>query len=71
MSVPSFTDLGNSAREVFKMGYHYGKSLIKLNAKAAGSNLDVGSNLSLDCDAVKVRKIVYDIENFYRELDAR
>lgn len=56
MSVPNFTDLGKNAREVFKTGYHYGKSLIKLNFKTmTGGNFEMGSTLALDCDALKVR----------------
>ncbi|KAG5327723.1 VDAC2 protein, partial [Pseudoatta argentina] len=33
MEVPSFADLGKSARDVFKTGYHHGKGLIKFNIK--------------------------------------
>ncbi|XP_076395127.1 non-selective voltage-gated ion channel VDAC1-like [Megachile rotundata] len=51
MSVPSFSDLGKSARDVFRSGYHYGKSLIKFTAKASSANsLQVDSNLQLNCD---------------------
>ncbi|KZC05211.1 Voltage-dependent anion-selective channel [Dufourea novaeangliae] len=54
MSVPSFSDLGQSARNVFSTGYHYGKSLIKLVAKKTGDNFDVNTDLALDCDAKKL-----------------
>ncbi|XP_076276105.1 non-selective voltage-gated ion channel VDAC1-like [Lasioglossum baleicum] len=54
MSVPSYTDLGKSARDVFKMGYHYGKSLIKLTCKKSGEPLNMNSDLALDCDHKKL-----------------
>ncbi|CAL7943761.1 unnamed protein product [Xylocopa violacea] len=54
MSVPSFTDLGKSARDVFRTGYHYGKSLIKLGAKTTSGSLQMGSDLRLDCDTSKM-----------------
>ncbi|CAK9823809.1 Voltage-dependent anion-selective channel [Anthophora retusa] len=55
MNVPSFTDLGKNARDVFRTGYHYGKSLIKLSIKSKSSDtLEVGSNLRLDCDTSKL-----------------
>lgn len=55
MSVPSFKDLGTNARDVFRTGYHYGKSLIKLGVKSRSSEtLEMGSDLRLDCDTSKV-----------------
>nr|XP_033325648.1 voltage-dependent anion-selective channel protein 1-like [Megalopta genalis] len=54
MSVPSFSDLGKSARNVFRTGYHYGKSLVKLTCTKAGEPLNMNSDLSLDCDTKKL-----------------
>ncbi|KOX80851.1 Voltage-dependent anion-selective channel protein 1 [Melipona quadrifasciata] len=55
MSVPSFTDLGKNARDVFRSGYHYGKSLIKLGIKSKSSErLAMGSDLRLNCDTSKL-----------------
>ncbi|KAF3424894.1 hypothetical protein E2986_05723 [Frieseomelitta varia] len=55
MSVPSFTDLGKNARDVFRTGYHYGKSLIKLGIKSkASEKLTMSSDLRLNCDTSKL-----------------
>ncbi|XP_076636747.1 uncharacterized protein LOC143349398 [Colletes latitarsis] len=54
MSVPSFSDLGKSARDVFRSGYHYGKSLIKLTGRKTGGSFEIGSDVALDCDAIKL-----------------
>ncbi|KAK1132237.1 hypothetical protein K0M31_016359 [Melipona bicolor] len=55
MSVPSFKDLGKNARDVFRSGYHYGKSLIKLGIKSKSSErLAMGSDLRLNCDTSKL-----------------
>lgn len=59
MSVPSFSDLGKSARDIFKTGYHYGKSLIKLTSKKIDETIEMNTDLSLDRDAMKVRAPVY------------
>lgn len=57
MSVPSFADLGKSARDVFVTGYHYGKSLMKLTGKAGtGGNVQVDSDLRVYFDDSKVKQ---------------
>ncbi|XP_076181679.1 non-selective voltage-gated ion channel VDAC2-like [Ptiloglossa arizonensis] len=61
MSVPSFSDLGKSARDIFKTGYHYGKSLIKLTSKKIDETIEMNTDLSLDRDAMKVRAPVYSL----------
>lgn len=64
MSVPSFSDLGKSARDVFRTGYHYGKSLIKLNVRAKSSgNVEMNSDLRLEYETSKVRERlkIYDV----------
>ncbi|KOC60325.1 Voltage-dependent anion-selective channel [Habropoda laboriosa] len=55
MSVPSFTDLGKNARDVFRTGYHYGKRLIKLSVKSKSSDtVEVGSNLRFESETSKL-----------------
>ncbi|XP_034183617.1 non-selective voltage-gated ion channel VDAC2-like [Osmia lignaria lignaria] len=54
MSVPSFADLGKSARDVFTTGYHYGKSLMKLTGKAGSGGVQVDSDLRLYFDDSKL-----------------
>lgn len=60
MEAPSFADLGKSARDVFKTGYHQGKGLIKLNVKTkTAKRFQMTSDATLNCEASKV------IENHY------
>ncbi|XP_017758547.1 PREDICTED: voltage-dependent anion-selective channel protein 1-like [Eufriesea mexicana] len=62
MNVPSFSDLGANARDVFTTGYHYGKGLIKLGATARSlGKLKMGSNIQLETETSKMIGNVYAV----------
>ncbi|XP_028046718.1 voltage-dependent anion-selective channel protein 2 [Monomorium pharaonis] len=55
MEVPSFTDLGKNARDVFKTGYHHGKGLIKFNVKTKSTKrFQITSDTTLNFEASKL-----------------
>ncbi|KAG7200263.1 hypothetical protein KM043_017732 [Ampulex compressa] len=67
MEVPSFTDLGKNARDVFKTGYHYGKGLIKCNVKTRSTGkFEMASDVSLNLAASKLSGYV---ETKYKPAD--
>ncbi|XP_011879847.1 PREDICTED: voltage-dependent anion-selective channel protein 2-like [Vollenhovia emeryi] len=59
MEVPSFEDLGKSARDVFKTGYHHGKGLIKFNIKTkSAKRFQITSDTTLNYEASKLNGLM-------------
>ncbi|XP_014606349.1 PREDICTED: voltage-dependent anion-selective channel protein 1-like [Polistes canadensis] len=68
MEVPNFSDLGKSARDVFKTGYYYGKGLFKLNVKSKKTGIfEMTSDLFINADTLKLNGLLetkYNTENY-------
>nr|KAF7429439.1 hypothetical protein H0235_005837 [Vespula pensylvanica] len=55
MEVPTFSELGKNARDVFKTGYYYGKGIFKLNVKSKKTGIfEMSSDLTLNVDVMKL-----------------
>ncbi|XP_011311440.1 voltage-dependent anion-selective channel-like [Fopius arisanus] len=78
MSTPSFTDLGQSIRNILTSGYDYGRRVIKITLKTRSSrDFEIDSNYKLNCEnpeasgdaAVKLRLQDYGVlsEKWYSD----
>lgn len=60
MTVPSFSDIGKNAWDIFKTGYHYGHGLFNISiTNKSEKNLKLNSNYSLNCDSSKVKFYIF------------
>ena len=53
MAVPMFSDLGKSARDVFRSGFNFGVANFNINAKVA-NDFGFGGNIKYNFDQNKV-----------------